>query len=129
MFLCPSTSVDENCIYVIGLEYKYFLVGTIVRRGVRVEVGVEIHVELFFAETPDCELQRKQTAIFFTVTLIDTYEFMYCWYNSLFKQVVSGDRRAREPALAVPELEKSKWYRLLSRGLVEFRAVLIAEPG
>ena len=60
---------------------------------------------------------------FFTVTSIVTYEFIYCWYNSLFKQVVSDDRRARAVAL-----EKSKWYRSLSRGLVEFRAVMIAEP-
>ena len=44
VFLCPSTSVDEKCINVLGLEYKYFLVGKIVRRGVRAEVGVEIHV-------------------------------------------------------------------------------------
>ena len=53
------------CIYVLGLEYKYFLVVTIVRRGVGVEVSVEIHVESFYAETPDCELQRGQQAIFF----------------------------------------------------------------
>ena len=46
------------------LEYKYFLVGTIVQRGVRVEVGVEIHVESYYAETPDYELQRRQQAIF-----------------------------------------------------------------
>ena len=65
VFVCPSTSVDEKCIYVLGLECKYFLVGTIVRSGVRVEVGVEIHVESFCAETPDCELQRRQQAIFF----------------------------------------------------------------
>ena len=50
---------------------------------------------------------------FFTITLIVNYEFIYCWYNSLFKQVVSGDRRARAVAL-----EKSKWYLSLSRGLV-----------
>ena len=37
--------------------------------------------------------------------------------------MVSGDHRARAVAL-----EKSKWYRSLSRGLVEFRAVMIAEP-
>ena len=37
--------LDEKCIYVLGLEYKYFLVGTIVRRGVRVDVGVEVHAE------------------------------------------------------------------------------------
>ena len=48
---------------------------------------------------------------FFTVILIVTYEFIYCRYNSLFKQVVSGDRRARAVAQ-----EKSKWYRSLSRG-------------
>ena len=33
MYLCSSL---QDC--------KYFLVGTIVRRGARVEVGVEIHV-------------------------------------------------------------------------------------
>ena len=59
-----------KCIYVLGLEYKYFLVRTIVRRGVRVEVGVdlygvEIHVESLCPETPDCELQRRQQALFF----------------------------------------------------------------
>ena len=54
-----------ECICVLGLEYKYFLVDTIVRRGVRVEVCVEIHVESFCAETPDCELQRRQEAIYF----------------------------------------------------------------
>ena len=61
----------EECIYVLGLEYKYFLVGTIVRRGVRVEVGVEIHVESFCAETPDCKLQRRQQAIFFEEPAFD----------------------------------------------------------
>ena len=60
---------------------------------------------------------------FFTITLIVTCEFIYCYYNSLFKQVVSGDRRARAVAL-----DKSKWYRSLSSRLVEFRAVMIAEP-
>ena len=48
------------CIYVLGQEYKYFLVRTIVRMGVRVVVGVEIHVESFCAETQDCELQRRE---------------------------------------------------------------------
>ena len=60
---------------------------------------------------------------FFTVTLIVTYEFLYCWHNLLLKQVVSSDRSVRAVAL-----EKSKWYRSLSRGLVKFRAVMIAEP-
>ena len=77
------------------LECKYFLVGTIVRRGVRVEVGVEIHVESFCAETPNRELQRRQQAIFFIITLIVIFEFIYCWHNSLLKQVVSCDRRAQ----------------------------------
>ena len=83
MFLCSSL-----------LECKYFLVGTIVWRGVRVEVGVEIHVESFCAETPDCE-KRRQQAIFFILTLIVTCESIYCCYNLLFKRVVSGDRRAQ----------------------------------
>ena len=60
----PLVHEFHKCIYVLGLEYKYFLVGTIVRRGVRVEVGIEIHEESFCAETPDCELQRRQQAIF-----------------------------------------------------------------
>ena len=88
MYLCSSL-----------LKCKYFLVGTTVRNGVRVEIGVEIHVVSLCAETPGCELQRGQQVIFFIVTILVTYEFIYCWYNSLFKQVVSGDRRARAVAL------------------------------
>ena len=58
MYLCSSLK-----------ECKYFLVGTIVRRGVRVEarpsveVGVEIRVESFCAETQDFKLECRQ-AIF-----------------------------------------------------------------
>ena len=36
----------KKCIYVLRLECKYFLVATIVGRGVRVEFGVEIHSAL-----------------------------------------------------------------------------------
>ena len=49
--------------YSSSLECKYFLVGTIVRRGVGVEVGVEIHVESFCAETPDCVSGNVRCAV------------------------------------------------------------------
>ena len=87
----------------------------------RVEVGGEIHVESFCAETPDCEPQRRQQAIFFIVTLIVTYEFVYGYYNSLFKQVV--------------RIQMCRGARGVHSGnycwavaIEEFRAVMIGEP-
>ena len=56
----------EMYLYSSLLECKYFLVGPTVRRGMKVEVGVEIHVESesFCSETPDCEPRRRHQAIF-----------------------------------------------------------------
>ena len=50
------------------LEGKYFLVSTIVRRNVRVEVGVEIRVESW-AEMLDWEIQRRLQANFYRNTI------------------------------------------------------------
>ena len=63
----------------------------------RVEVGVDIRDSCSHSAlrrwTVSFKVDSKQ--FFSVVTLIVTYEFIYCWYNSLFKQVVSGDRRAQ----------------------------------
>ena len=51
-------------LYASLLECKSFPAGTIVRMGETVDVGVEIHVASFCAETPECELPRRPQTIF-----------------------------------------------------------------
>ena len=65
MLLSNNVVGQEMHLFSSLLECKYFHFGTIVRRGVRVEVGVEIYVESSCAGTPDCELHRRQQAIIF----------------------------------------------------------------
>ena len=63
------------------VECKYFLVGTIVRIGVRVDVGVELHVESFTHSA----LRRRTVSFnvdskhfFYRDALFVTYKFIHC---------------------------------------------------
>ena len=69
----------------------------------RVEVGVEIHVEAFCSETPDCEPQRRRQALFFY-----RYTNGYVLMNLYIVSMIHYLNRAV--------------------ALEEFRVVMIAEP-